>query len=418
VAASIVPGAGNIQTAGKILHQINDAANGQMPSRDEVAGNLTDGVSMIDVVIPGFKGKTPSRPGDMESPPGGMKSPPQGDVQTQPKTVQKAAAPDGQETSISVQKQLVKQGPLSLMPAASRQEDQRRIDRFSSPVSFYRKDWEVPNPDFPSVIHATGYKERRDVLTVGKGRDLTSYDSRMKASLNRDRSADVSPELADANVIQLGSGINGVAAINVCFADLAPGSTTIVTGGPMRGSTMLFTADETGFSAYHAQALKKTGAKSSDAAAASIASAHARFGGPISGHPPESTPPENGYDALFRAATSHPFSALIYSHDDASGDQPHPKYGPSFDAGAGSDRKLWSSMNFNYLAPDRNSREVGTAEAIIVKDMNGKVTVRVVAERGKVEDPRRDGTSNSPSSSFKYRQIESAVGTYTVANAA
>jgi hypothetical protein len=70
---------------------------------------------------------------------------------------------------------LLKQGPPDLKPAISRQEDQQRIDQFSGPVSFYRKDRDVPNADFPSVIHATGYKDRRDVLTVGKGADLASY---------------------------------------------------------------------------------------------------------------------------------------------------------------------------------------------------------------------------------------------------
>src|ERR1700754_2737988 len=41
-----VAGAGNIQAVGKILHHINDAANGKMPSRDEMVANLMEGVSM------------------------------------------------------------------------------------------------------------------------------------------------------------------------------------------------------------------------------------------------------------------------------------------------------------------------------------------------------------------------------------
>jgi hypothetical protein len=99
----------------------------------------------------------------------------------------------------------------------------------------------------------------------------------MKATLNRSRNTKVSPEFAGADVTERGSGKDGVAAINVSFADLALGSTTIVTGGAMRGSTMLFTADESGFSAYHASASNRTGWKAADEAASSIAKAQDHF---------------------------------------------------------------------------------------------------------------------------------------------
>jgi hypothetical protein len=391
-----VAGAGNIQAVGKILHHINDAASGKMPSRDEMVANLMEGVSMVDVVIPGMKAKAPPRP---DAP-----SPSEGSSQTG----QTPLASAEQETPASVLKDLAKQGPLGLKPADSREEDQKRIDQFTSPLSFYRKDRDVPNPDAASVIHATEFKDRRGVLTVGKGEDLTSYDPTMKADLNRARSTDRSPALAKANVIQLGSGKDGVAAIDVCFSDLAPGSTTIVTSGPMRGDMTLFTADETGFSAYRAQASKKTPAKSADAAASSIASAHERFGH-TDAYPSK---PQNGFDEMFRAARSHPFSALVYSVDDLPVGQPHPKYGLSDDAGLGPEGKLWSAVNFNYLAPNRNSKEVGTAEAVITKDLKGKVTVQVLAERGKLEN-----AVGTPPSSFTYRPIESAVGSYTARDA-
>jgi hypothetical protein len=262
----------------------------------------------------------------------------------------------------------------------------------------------VPNPDAAASLRASEYRDRRGVLTVGKGKDLTSYDPGMKAVLNRDRSADVSPALANADVIALRSGRDGVAAINVNFADLAPGSTTIVTSGAMRGDMTLFTADDSGFSAYRAQASKKTRAKSADTAAASIASAHERFGKTDA----YAKPPASGFDALFRAAKSHPFSALVYSYDVAPNGQPHPKFGPTSDVGLRPDGRPWSSVNFNYLAPGKSSSEVGTAQAVIVKDLNGKVTVRVLAQRGKLENPLR-----GPRPSFTYRPIESAVGSYT-----
>jgi hypothetical protein len=301
-------------------------------------------------------------------------------------------------------KELSNQGPLVLPPPLTRQEDQQRIDAFGGPVTFYRKDRVVPNPDAAAVLHASEYRDRRGVLTVGKGKDLTSYDPGMKAVLNRDRSADVSPALANADVIALRSGRDGVAAINVNFADLAPGSTTIVTSGAMRGDMTLFTADDSGFSAYRAQASKKTRAKSADTAAASIASAHERFGKTDA----YAKPPASGFDALFRAAKSHPFSALVYSYDVAPNGQPHPKFGPTSDVGLRPDGRPWSSVNFNYLAPGKSSSEVGTAQAVIVKDLNGKVTVRVLAQRGKLENPLR-----GPRPSFTYRPIESAVGSYT-----
>ncbi|GAB7522181.1 hypothetical protein [Paraburkholderia sp. 2C] len=384
-------GGGSSQGAGKILHRINDALNGKMPSRDEVIAGMQDGVSMVDVVIPGFKGKAPSRPDIL---PGSDKESP----------VAQPASEKNRKATTTL-KELAKQGPLSLLPAANRQEDQQRVDAFSGPVTFYRKDHTIPNPDAASVIHATSYRERSGVLTLGKGKDLTSYDPEMKLFLNRNRNTDISPALAGANVISLGSGDDGVAAINISFADLASGSTTVVTGGPMRGSTMLFTADDTGFSAYHAQASKNTQAKSADAAATSIADAHKHFS--AAGANPAK--PQNGFDAVFDAAKSHPFSALIYSCDTPSEGQPHPKFGPTSDAGSRPDGKPWSMLNFNYLAPDRNSGEVGTAEAIIAKDPNGKVTVQVLAERGKLGNPR-----NNPRPSFTYRPIESAVGSYTV----
>ncbi|CAB3757818.1 cytotoxic necrotizing factor Rho-activating domain-containing protein [Paraburkholderia solisilvae] len=393
---------GQMQLAGKILHRINDAAHGKPFSREDMASDLLDGVSSVDVKLPDFKGEMPGRLG----------SPSLQSSSAEASGSEPAASEVGKE-SVSLLKQLVRRGPPDLVPAANRQADQQRIDAFCGPVSFYRKDREAPAPDFPSVIHATEYKDRRNVLTVGKGKDLTFYDAEEKAGVNGDKAADMTPELANASVIQLGSGKDGVAAVNVCFEDLAPGSTTIVSSGPMRGSTMLFTADETGFSAYHAGASKQTRAKAADAEASSIAEAHERFG---STHA-DATPQQNGMDALYRAATSHPFSAIVSSYGDPPAGQPHPKYAPSNDAGLGADGRPWSMMNFNYVGADQSPREVGSAEAIIRKDENGKITVQVLAERGKLGYKPTRGWSTSPTASFNYRQLESAVGRYSVDHA-
>jgi hypothetical protein len=394
-------GAGNIQAVGKILHHINDAANGKMPSRDEMVANMMEGVSMVDVVVPNFRRLSSTRP---DAPPASVDEPAISQAAT--RAIDQAVNPVSaqNEPPANVLKELTGQGPLVLPPAVTRQEDQQRIDGFGGPVTFYRKDRVVPNSDTAAVLHATDYRDRRGVLIVGKGKDLTSYDPPMKAVLNRDRSADISPALANADVITLRSGKDGVAAINVSFADLAPGSTTIVTSGAMRGDMTLFTADDSGFSAYRAQASMKTRAKSADAAAVGIASAHEHFGKTD----PYTKPPANGFDALFRAAKSHPFSALVYSYDVPPDGQPHPKFGPASDVGLRPGGRPWSSMNFNYLAPGKSSSEVGTAQAIIVKDLSGKVTVRVLAQRGKLENPIR-----GPRPSFTYRPIESAVGSYT-----
>lgn len=395
-------GGGNIQSIGKILHHINDAANGKMPSRDEMIDNMMDGVSMVDVNIPNFRSAAPGAGPSADVPPPAAGGDPAISQPANPASTQNASAQNGTPTNLV--KELSNQGPLILPPPLTRQEDQQRIDAFGGPVTFYRKDRVVPNPDAAASLRASEYRDRRGVLTVGKGKDLTSYDPGMKAVLNRNRSADVSPALANADVIALRSGRDGVAAINVNFADLAPGSTTIVTSGAMRGDMTLFTADESGFSAYRAQASKKTRAKSADAAAASIASAHERFGKTDT----YAKPPASGFDAVFRAAKSHPFSALVYSYDVAPNGQPHPKFGPTSDVGLRPDGRPWSSVNFNYLAPGKSSSEVGTAQAIIVKDLNGKVTVRVLAQRGKLENPLR-----GPRPSYTYRPIESSVGSFT-----
>jgi hypothetical protein len=74
-------------------------------------------------------------------------------------------------------------------------------------------------------------------------------------------------------------------------------------------------------------------------------------------------------------------------------------------------------MNFNYLSPDRSSREVGTAEAVIRKDMSGRVTVQVLAERGKLENRRTNEDIYAPNVAYTYRQIEGATGTYTTKSA-
>jgi hypothetical protein len=390
-------GGGNIQAVGKILHHINDAANGKMPSRDEMVDNMMDGVSMVDVNIPNFRPAAPGAASSADAPPPAAGGDPAISQAANPASAQN-------ETPTNVLKELSKQGPLVLPPSLTRREDQQRIDGFGAPVTFYRKDRAVPNPDGASSLRATDYRDRRGVLTVGKGKDLTSYDPGMSAVLNRNRSADVIPALANADVIALRSGRDGVAAINVNFADLAPGSTTVVTSGAMRGDMTLFTADDSGFSAYRAQASKKIRANSADTAAASIASAHEHFGKTDT----YARPPASGFDALFRAATSHPFSALVYSYDVAPEGHVHPKFGPANDVGLHSDGRPWSSMNFNYLAPRQSSNEVGTAQAVIVKDLNGKVTVRVLAQRGKLENGIR-----GPHPSFTYRPIESAVGSFT-----
>jgi hypothetical protein len=395
-------GGGSIQAVGKMLHHINDAANGKMPSRDEIVANMMDGVNMIDVKIPDFKGKVLTR--SDPPPPSGPDAPPPASA-SKPAISQAAKpAPVQNETPTNVVKELSKQGPLVLPPSLTRREDQQRIDGFGAPVTFYRKDRAVPNPDAASPLRATDYRDRRGVLMVGKGKDLTSYDPGMRAVLNRNRSADVIPALANADVIALRSGKDGVAAINVNFADLAPGSTTVVTSGAMRGDMTLFTADDSGFSAYRAQASKRIRAQSADTAAASIASAHERFGQTDT----YAKPPASGFDALFRAATSHPFSALVYSYDVAPEGHMHPKFGPTSDVGLRPDGRPWSSVNFNYLAPGQSPNEVGTAQAVIVKDLNGKVTVRVLAQRGKLENGIR-----GPHPSFTYRPIESAVGSFT-----
>jgi hypothetical protein len=70
-------------------------------------------------------------------------------------------------------------------------------------------------------------------------------------------------------------------------------------------------------------------------------------------------------------------------------------------------------MTFSYFEPG-DVRTVGTAEAVISKDASGKVTVQLLGEKGKL-DHMQTTDLRGGSVGFRYRSIEGATTSYTVA---
>jgi hypothetical protein len=310
------------------------------------------------------------------------------------------------------------EGPVNLEPALDAEDDAARLKHFGGQnASFFRNDVDVADMPEPARLDATPFEQRRGVLTFGKGEQATSFVPEGKAYLGRAWVPNEGPsELAGADIVKLGSGKDGTAALKLRFDDLAPGSTTIVTGGPMRGGTMLFAADQQGFYAYHADAssLNPKWTVSQDGAR-SILNAHEQMR-PVAES--AARPARGGArDDLVAAAKEYPFSALIYNGEYSS--EPRRRSSdariaaPLHAQGSNAAGQPWKMMTFNYFEPDSNLRTVGTAEAVIAKDMNGKVVVSVLGEKGKL-DSMKTLDRHGGSVGFRYRLMDGATSTYEV----
>jgi hypothetical protein len=319
---------------------------------------------------------------------------------------------------VAALKRLQGEGPVNLEPARDENADLERIRQFTGKsLGYYRNDKDISSMQSPSAAAQASYDARRGVLTVGKGGDATSFVPDGKAYLGRGwlPPADGPSALAGTDVIKLGAGNGGVAALNMRFADLAPGTTTIVTGGPMRGSTMLFAADDQGFYAYHAGVPPDNPQwRMAEEGAQSIVNADRtmRMGSGLA----TSSAPRDARDDLVSAAKQYPFSALIYDGaypTDPTLRTPDQRIDvPVHANGTDAARRPWRMMTYSYFVPDIDVRSVGTAEAVISKDKDGTVSVGVLGEKGRL-DHMTTLDLHGGSVAFRYRTIDGATDSYT-----
>jgi hypothetical protein len=68
-------------------------------------------------------------------------------------------------------------------------------------------------------------------------------------------------------------------------------------------------------------------------------------------------------------------------------------------------------MTFNYHEHDPNLRTVGTAEAVVSKDLNGAMTVSVLAEKGTLDRGSPSAERGSPIA-YRCKTTDSDSATY------
>jgi hypothetical protein len=324
-------------------------------------------------------------------------------------------------------KRIAGKGPINVTPAATPLDDSKRLASFGAQFFFYRKDRDVTDMDGPRAVRGTDYDHRREVLLVGDGTQTTSQIARSKISAGTFWGSGPAAHLQGAEVIKLGNGRDGVGAIKLPFAYIKPGEAVIVSGGAMNGCTMLFASDGKSLYAYHAGSSQLTpNWRTAREGALAIADAHEVMG-------PKEQIRYTRYgsnDDLITIGRQYPFSALIYNSRDLSGTNalvcaggllgcvaggfdvmptshinvPRHAYGPRHGP-------RWHMMTFDYSEQDPNVRTVGTAEAVVAKDLKGRVTVSVLAEKGKL-DRRASFDDRASPIAYKYKTMDSDSAIY------
>lgn len=292
---------------------------------------------------------------------------------------------------------LIGKGPFNVEPPANAAEENRRINEFPVNFDFYRKDGEGGMSYGINTEHVLPAKEaipdvRKDVLTVGNGSQVTSEESHSKVRLGDQWGPSKKRLPKDVSVIELGNGRNGVGAIRIPYENLKPGQTVVVTGGSLSGCTMMFASDTGHFYAYHAGTYgegKGQWTTSHDGANA-IRYASSRMTNDTSADPHNY---EGNNNDLIYVGNKYPFSVIVYNgkhaSPDASGSFLKPSDPQPLDAritvyqGA----RNHGTHAFDYHISNQEVGQLGTAEAVISKDKQGVVTVRVLAEKGEVELP-------------------------------
>ncbi|APR39084.1 hypothetical protein BTO02_27415 [Paraburkholderia sp. SOS3] len=326
-------------------------------------------------------------------------------------------------------KRIAGKGPVNLEVPPNEFQERMRVDDFRTRFYFYRNDRDVNDMDGARPLRKTDYDERRDVLLVGSGEHVTSYVANSKFSAGKHWGGGPATYLQGAEVIELGNGRQGVGAIRLPFDNLRRGSTVIVSGGAMNGCSMLFASDQHSLYAYHAGAAESSQDwLTSQQGAKSIVDAHVKIG--PSTHPEYKWRGDN--TDLVTVGRQYPFSALIYSGRSMDSTEALAAAGAALGAvGGAADTSAnaylnvqrheygprqglrWHMMTFNYHEHDPHLRTIGTAEAVISKDLKGAVTVSVLAEKGTLDRGSSIGERGGPIS-YRYKTTDSDSATYYV----
>ncbi|MFC0401466.1 cytotoxic necrotizing factor Rho-activating domain-containing protein [Paraburkholderia rhizosphaerae] len=403
--AGIAPVNGATQFAGTMVNHLNQAIHGDMPTPEQMGDHIHGVVSMFSVEL-----KMPNA----------VKFAPGRDILELPGQPPAAPAPGGTWSSaispptsvrqgVATIKRLKAAGPVNLEPARDAGEDQQRIEQFKPRFSYYRNDKDTLDLLEPIAASRTDADARDGVLAVGKGEDATSYFPEANAYVGRNWTPrDGISELQGANIIKLGPGKDGVAAMRLNFEDIPPGSTTVVTGGPMQTSTMLFAADQKSFYAYHAGRSTR-GWSMAENGARSIVNAHELM------RPDDasvSSTSLSNRDQLVAAARQYPFSTLIHYGKYTTDPQRKTSDDRINAADDRGDPARASSKIYSYFTPlNEYPRPIGTAEAVISKSKQGVVTVQVLGERGYLDSMKHLGDG---AVGFRYKSIDSMTTSYTV----
>ncbi|CAE6819534.1 cytotoxic necrotizing factor Rho-activating domain-containing protein [Paraburkholderia haematera] len=292
---------------------------------------------------------------------------------------------------------LIGKGPFNVEPPANSAEEGRRIHEFPVNFDFYRKDGEGGMTYGIDTRQAQSAKDlrshvRQDVLTVGNGSQVTSEESHSKVRLGEHWGPSRKRLSKDVSVIELANGRNGVGAIRIPYENLKPGQTVVVTGGSLSGCTMMFASDTGHFYAYHAgtygEGNERWTTSHDGANAIRYASNRLKTETSVDTHNYEG----NNND-LVHVGNKYPFSVIVYNGKyevpAASGNFLKPSDPQPVDARI---TEYQGAINhgtyaFDYHISNQEVGQLGTAEAVIRKDKQGVVTVRVLAEKGEVELP-------------------------------
>jgi hypothetical protein len=357
----------------------------------------------------------PSGPQTEQTPPRPANTPPQ----KKPTNVVKRILSRLRESSVRNGQvgKLIGKGPFNVEPPANEAEENQRIHQFPLDFDYYRKDGEGGMSFGINMEHPISAKEvlpdlRKDVLTVGNGAQVTSESSHSKVFLGDQWGPSRRRLSKEVPVIELANGRNGVGAIKIPYENLKPGQTLVVTGGSLSGCTMMYASDTNYFYAYHAGTYGegKDGWLTSRDGANAIRYASDRMKNDTSA---DTHDYEGNNNDLVHVGNEYPFSVIVYNgkHDApaTSGEFLKPSDPQPLDARitVSQNAKKHGTHAFDYRIPNQQVGQLGTAEAVISKSKQGKVSVRVLAERGEIELPepglRRGG---------KYTPVETKTYEY------
>jgi hypothetical protein len=440
--ASLAPTNGMTQMGGTMLGHVNNVIAGKMPTPEEMAGLVHTGVTSTDAKMPsstkyrskaGFDkldlgsggtvttnfelnvpGLTKQQGGDSSQKP--LPPIPSGinNLSGEPEAGQNSDPPAPvKQGSVATESRLNGAGPVNLEQPGNAGDEQRRFEQGSPRFTYYRNDKDVSDMQGAKPANAAQPEARNGVLTVGDGREATSYFPAANAYVGRSwLPTGEANGLQGTKIIKLGPGKDGVAAMKLNFDDLPRGSTTIVTGGPMQSSTMLFAADSKGFYAYHA-GRESRGWPVAEKGARSIVDAHQRMTGRTVSSEASASP--SNRENLVAAAKQYPFSALIYNgkySTDPERKTSDARINVPEHAKGGDAQHPWQMTAFSYFMPDSYQQPtIGTAQAVISKDMNGKVSIVVQGERGELT--RMEQLDNG-ATGFQYEKQGGAKAYYAV----